>query len=371
MQVELSEEQATEVFSDDFVKANLEKFSPADLFAIDPGMLRESPESLWDLPEQPISLQVEETPTRSTNPNGKSTTQKNPSTVPSKEASLDAGGSPAARVTRMWYQNIVTDKLNRWSKGTHVNLNVDCLPSPFSLLKGHLRFDTIAKFDRIVFGPIRMSGGQIEAQGLAVNLWSFTPNVIPTQPPRFPNQFDFVAKNITFTQEDLFESKCIRNGLSRLLVRILKQTGVTSSTVTINSIEILPSNKIAIQGDATTSFGSSVPFQVRSGLSTSGRGHVLTFPGLEMSLGSSAAAFFVPILPQITLDLGHNAQLEDVAVDGIAQQLRVSARVSITPTHTRKLSSNYIQCTGSYAASHSVDVGRWLTRVGNFSFNSI
>jgi hypothetical protein len=234
-----------------------------------------------------------------------------------------------------------------------------------SLLRGRIRCDAVVDFDRMIFGAIRMSGGRLEAHRLAVNLWSFTPDMIPTAPPRFPNQFDLVATNITFTQEDLFESNSVRNGLSTLLRRVLKQTGVSSSYVSIKSIEILPINKISIQGEATTPFGSSVRFQVRTGLATTGRGHILTFPGLEMALGSSAVSFFVPILPPITLDLGHNAQLLNTEVDGVSQQLRVSARATITPSHTLVL-PNYIQSRGSYGASHMVDVGRWLTDLGNF-----
>jgi len=363
MQVELSAEQTTGVFGDaDFIKTDLEIMSPADLFPVDPALLGSE---IIDVPwGQHMSLQVEVPSTTKSKKTGKKNIKSKASDALAKPPLTEARGSPATRVTRMWYQNIVADLLDRWSKGNHVNLNVNVEPSPLSLLRGHLRCDATANFDRIVFGAIRMSGGRIQAQGLAVNLWSFTSST----PQRYPFQFDFVAQNITFTQEDLFESNCIRNGLSRLLARVVKQTGVTSSTVRINSIEILPSNKMSIQGEATTLFGSSVPFQVRSGLATTGRGHVLNFPGLEISISSSAEAFFVPVLPPITLDLGHNAQLTKVTVDGVAQQLRVCARVTIIPTHTRKL-PDYMQSKNSYAASHSVDVGRWLTKLGNFSYN--
>jgi hypothetical protein len=338
---------------EDFITANFESKSLSDLSPLQPTLLPTSRfNSMWGVPKD-LSLEVEDP-----SDNSKRT----------KIGSSEQGGSPGTRVARIWYQSIITDLLDRWSKGSHVNLKVTCEPTPMSLFRGHIRCDASVDFDRIIFGAIRVSGGRLEAHRLAVNLWSFTPDAIPAAPPRFPNQFDFVASNITFTQEDLFESRCIRNGLSNLLRRILKQAGVSSSTVSINSIEILPTNKIAIRGEATTPFGSSLPFQVRSGLSTSGRGHILTFPGLEMALGSSAVSFFVPVLPPITLDLGHNAQLLDVEVDGVSQQLRVSAKATITPSHTRIL-PNYIQSRGSYAASHMVDVGRWLTNLGNFSYS--
>jgi hypothetical protein len=347
----------------DFIVAGFESKLPSDVFSPDPKPLPDSrPDYLWVGPKD-LSLEVEDLSEQS-----KQTQQQKLAVSSTKIASPEPGGSPATRVTRAWYQNLISDLLDRWSKGSHVNLKVKCEPTPMSLFRGQIRCDASVDFDRIVFGAIRLSGGRLEAHRLAVNLLSFTPDVIPTAPPRFPNQFDFVASNITFTQEDLFESPCIRNGLSNLLRRILKQTGVTSSTISIKSIEILPTNKIAIKGEATTPFGSSVPFQVRSGLSTSGRGHILTFPGLEMALGSSAVSFFVPILPPITLDLGHNAQLLNVEIDGVSQKLQVSAKATITPSHTRIL-PNYIQSRGSYAASHMVDVGRWLTNLGNFSYS--
>jgi hypothetical protein len=361
--VDVSELRGVSNASADFIVAGFSSTSPSDIFPLDPKLLPDGrPDSLWDVPKD-LSLEVEDLSEQS-----KQTQQQKLAVSSTKIASLEPGGSPGTRVTRVWYQNILSDLLDRWSKGSHVNLKVKCEPTPMSLFRGQIRCDASVDFDRIIFGAIRLSGGRLEAHRLAVNLWSFTPDVIPTASPRFPNQFDFVASNITFTQEDLFESRCIRNGLSNLLRRILKQTGVTSSNISIKSIEILPTNKIAIRGEATTPFGSSVPFQVRSGLSTSGRGHILTFPGLEMALGSPAVSFFVPILPPITLDLGHNAQLLNVEVDGVSQQLRVSAKVTITPSHTRIL-PNYIQSRGSYAASHMVDVGRWLTKLGNFSYS--
>jgi hypothetical protein len=212
-----------------------------------------------------------------------------------------------------------------------------------------------------------MSGGRLEAHRLAINLWTFTrsrPSASkPTKRRRYPNQFDFVAHDMVFTQEDLFQSNCIRNGLRRLLVRILR-SHMTLSSVSITSIRILTGGKIAIRGKASTGFGPPVPFEVRSFLDTSSRGHVLTFPGLEVSLGPSLV--FVPVLPEVSLDLGHNAQLTKVHVDDQQAILRVSARATITPHHTLKL-SNYVQAKESYLAPFAVDVGRWLTKVGNFT----
>ena len=94
-------------------------------------------------------------------------------------------------------------------------------------------------------------------------------------------------------------------------------------------------------GEATTILDSPVSFEVRSGISTSSRGHIVTFPGLEVSL-NPALGVFMPVVPDIDLDIGHNAQIKYVNVDYSQKHLRLSARVSITPAHTVRL-GKYIQ----------------------------
>jgi hypothetical protein len=281
------------------------------------------------------------------------------------------GRSPLTRITSSVAESILTGLIDRLSDGSHVNLSVKCAPNgnAYDLLRGHFQSDASVQFDRLIFPCIQMSGGRLEAHRLAINLWTFTRSRPAASQPterrrrRYPNQFDFVAHDMVFTQEDLFQSSCIRNGLRRLLVRVLKNH-MTLSGISITSIRILTAGKIGIRGEASTGFGPPVPFEVRSFLDTSSRGHVLTFPGLEISLGPSLV--FVPVLPEVSLDLGHNAQLTKVHVDGQRAILQVSARATITPHHTLKL-SNYVQAKDSYLAPFSVDVGRWLTKVGNFT----
>jgi hypothetical protein len=290
------------------------------------------------------------------------------------EVSLEAEGdgrSPLTRITSSVAESILTGLVDRLSKGSHVNLSVKCAPNgnAYDLLRGHFQSDASVTFDRLVFPCIRMSGGRLEAHRLAINLWSFTRSPLSASQPttarrrRYPSQFDFVAHDMIFTQDDLFQSNCIRNGLRRLLVRILKNH-MSLSSVSITSIRILTTSKVAIRGKASTGFGPPVPFEVRTFLDTRSRAHVLTLPGLEISLGPSLV--FVPVLPEVSLDLGHNAQLLAVCVDGQQANLRVSARATITPHHTLKL-ANYVQAKDSYLAPFSVDVGGWLTKVGNFT----
>ena len=116
-------------------------------------------------------------------------------------------------------------------------------------------------------------------------------------------------------------------------------------------------------GEATTTFGSRVVFEVRSGLALSSRGHVLQFPGLEVSLQPQLGAF-VPVVPELDLDMGHNARLHSIRLeDGIT----LDASVHITPHHTRKLHSKYVQSSEAFAAQFFFDVGSWLTKLGNFT----
>ena len=127
-----------------------------------------------------------------------------------------------------------------------------------------------------------------------------------------------------------------------------------------------PNGKISCSGEAATSaFGGLMPFEVRSGINLTSRGHVVTFPGLEVSLQPSLG-LFVPVLAEIDLDIGHNARLIAVEVDGINKKLTVSAKATVTPEHTLKL-KKYLQTKESYAAHFTFDVGQWLTKIGNFT----
>lgn len=137
---------------------------------------------------------------------------------------------------------------------------------------------------------------------------------------------------------------------------------ITPTTITIT---LQSSNKIACSGEATTDWGSRILFEVRSGLGASSRGHVVTFPGLEVSL-NPVLGIFMPVVPEIDLDIGHNAQIKDVKVDYSKKQVQVSARVSITPDHTIKL-RKYIQSNDAFLANFHFDVGKWLTSIGNFT----
>ena len=260
--------------------------------------------------------------------------------------------SPVKSLARGYAQNVLYSLLDRWTD--HENLQVHCDPISLSR-KGVFTSHASVQFDRLATNNLRLSGGRLDAQALALNLWRFAPG--NHTGPMYPSAFDFVAHNVTLTQDDLFQSNCIRNGLQRLLLNILTPRGVQK--VTIRSIEVIHS-KLVLHGVADTGFTPSLPFQVRTGLAFASRGHILTFPGLEVSLG---LGMFVPI-PQVTVDLGHSAQLQHLELGPHCATL--GAKVTIAPTHTRKV-AYYTQSHESYRSDVSVDVGRWLTRIGRFS----
>lgn len=282
--------------------------------------------------------------------------------------------SPFARFSRKTFEKLFSERLERWSNGTNVNTYVQCeSTSPLlQILKGgSFNCDATVNVDSIAFGnKFRFSGGKLQAKNLGLNLLSFAPSVGPParqhhQKPRYPNQFELHAQNFTFRHKDLYESALIRNGLRRILTRILKNRGLSAAlTVDIQAIDILDSGKISCLGQATMLFGPPVAFEVQSGIAFASRGHILTFPGLQFSLNPTMGMFF-PI-PDVTVDLGHNAQLLDVTIDGRNKAVHVSARVTITPEHTLQI-KQYSQLSHSYGALFSVDVGRWLTQVGRFA----
>ena len=273
---------------------------------------------------------------------------------------------PLARVTAGRAENILATLFHRWTQGAHKNLQVHCDSNSgvIDIVKGIFRADATIQFDKLAFGALRVSRGELKSRRLAINLYKFAP--FCGRIPRFPSMFDLEAHEALFTQKDLFESTCIREGLKSLLSRCLENRGLNASNVQITGIKIIPSGKLSISGSATTPFGSKLDFEVRSGLDVSNRGHVLTFPGLEISL-SPSVGLFVPVVPPISLDMGHNAQITKLKLSGSNRTLQLSCRVTITPRHTRKVADSYAQDRNAYAASFYFDVGRWLTHIGRFS----
>lgn len=278
-----------------------------------------------------------------------------------KPTPLKPQGTILTRTTRSVAENTLENLLTRWCNGNVENMQIACEPKSniVDLARGLFRCDATVHCEAMKFPCLQFSGGRLSTQRLVLNLYSLKFN----RGHRFPNQFDFEATDILFTVEDLFASDCIRNGLARLLTRVLRNRGMKASKVRMQSIQILNDGKLALKGHVETGL-TDVAFEVRTGLSTASRGHVLTFPGLELSL-SPALGLFIPV-PEVSLDLGYSAQIHNLRVDP-KTGLRISCQATVTPRHTLALLQSYAQSTKSYAAPFSVDVGRWLTSVGNFS----
>lgn len=150
-----------------------------------------------------------------------------------KAASKYEGGSFIHRMTRSWFQNMLTGIIQRRSKVPPVGLRVRVAPSNVvkRMCRGQFRCDATIEFARVVFQNIRLTGGSLQAKKMTMSSFG----------PRYVNQFDIHANNCTLTEDDLFESSCIRNGLARLLVRILNNAGVTTSKIQITAVNIVVS----------------------------------------------------------------------------------------------------------------------------------
>lgn len=291
-------------------------------------------------------------------------------------------------------ERILTERIGqRWSVELPEDLMIDVRPSLGKyngvgrLFRGHFRADATLSTGRIVFDPIRFSSLQIELEQVTLNFLGFFQSndekstIQKKQCPkntkhhwqqkkqnaRYPKQFDLHIKDLTMSRQDLHFSPCVRNGLRRLLIKILKNRGVQTSSIKITSIDILPNGKVSCKGDAKTNFGSAlINFEVRSGISSSTRGHVLTFPGLEISLNRDIG-LFVPVLPTLDLDVGHNTTFKRIIIDGKQKLIKIGAKVTITPDRTVRLMRNYVQTSDAFSAKFSYDIGVWLTKLGNFS----
>lgn len=139
------------------------------------------------------------------------------------------------RMTRSWFQNFLKTAIERRSMIPPIDLKVRVAPRAVvaRLCRGQFRCDASIDARRVVFRNIRMTGGTLEAKRMTVSF---------LQKPRYSNQFDIHAHNCTFTQDDLFESSCIRNGLASLLVRTLSNAGLTTSQIQVTAVDIVVSS---------------------------------------------------------------------------------------------------------------------------------
>ena len=238
-----------------------------------------------------------------------------PSTVPQVAKTTPiVTGSLVARMTKSYGEQFLKGLLHRKTVLPPQSLTVQVTPRNVvgRILRGHYKADAMATFGKMVFPNFQLSSGQLEVKRLKLNVLSFTPDLLRGRQHvnRYPSPFDLYFTNFTWTEQDLIESDCVRNGLCNLLLRILSSAGMRPGDIVISSITILPSGKLAISGQATT-WKSKVPFVVRSFISTASRGHVVTFSGLEVSV---ALGVFMP-MARMDVDIGHNARIDSIVLE--------------------------------------------------------
>eukprot|EP00814_Leptocylindrus_danicus_P001544 CAMPEP_0116040198 /NCGR_PEP_ID=MMETSP0321-20121206/24191_1 /TAXON_ID=163516 /ORGANISM="Leptocylindrus danicus var. danicus, Strain B650" /LENGTH=546 /DNA_ID=CAMNT_0003519917 /DNA_START=427 /DNA_END=2068 /DNA_ORIENTATION=- len=323
----------------------------------------------------------------------------------------------------------VMKRLKKWTlhmRNVKVQARLDEKFLFCAILRGEIRSDVRVDFDRLAFSNLKISaGGRIDVNCCSLSLLSLVPHVNNLYPGRrFTRPFEFRAQGCTLTQDDILESTCLRNGLQNLLNRIL--TRYAYSIATVETVKILDSRKISCRGTALTALGVRVPFEVRSGLSISGNGHILTLPGLEVALDPFLKLFmpvipditvdigfkkdfvprealtalgvrvpfevrsglsisgnghiltlpglevaldpflklFMPVIPDITVDIGPNAKIESLYINGDRRLVEISARATITPSKAIDfLSYREVPQT---PAHFNVDVGEFVTNLGNF-----
>lgn len=182
-------------------------------------------------------------------------------------------------------QNMLTERISeRWTSEAPEGLNINIRSSSDNynnigrlLLKGRYRADATLSSNRIVFDNIRFSSIRAEMEQVTLNLMGFFSNdndnnqnprkrkkkeqnedqnspggrpsntyssSMPTKTTgtvRYPKQFDIHIEDLTMSRHDLLFSSCVRNGLRRLLIRLLKDRGLRSDSIRITSIDILVS----------------------------------------------------------------------------------------------------------------------------------
>jgi hypothetical protein len=187
------------------------------------------------------------------------------------------GGIPSApKLICRLLENILTDRIGvRWPAELPEDLTIDVRPSIGKynnigrLFRGRFRADAELNCGRIVFDPIRFSSIKLNMDQVTLNLMGFFqnnevneqkqkklkqgdasisqqddrkgPSNTKNNNVRYPKQFDLHIEDLTMSRHDLLFSPCVKNGLRRLLISILKDRGVQSSSIEITSMDILVS----------------------------------------------------------------------------------------------------------------------------------
>jgi hypothetical protein len=156
-------------------------------------------------------------------------------------------------------ENLLTSRIiqHTLEEPENFNIEVEPLDNTFSkLLRGRFRANAKISTGRLVFRPIRFSSGTLKLDEVTLNILGFLQP--QSQQPqdvqdigekksrrqssgvvRYPKQFDLHIDDLTMSRHDLLFSPCVKNGLRRLLVNILQDRGVQSSSIRVSSIDIM------------------------------------------------------------------------------------------------------------------------------------
>jgi hypothetical protein len=156
-------------------------------------------------------------------------------------------------------ENILTSRIIQHTLEDPENFNIEVEPldNTFSkLLRGRFHANAKVSTGRLVFRPIRFSSGTLKLDEVTLNILGFLQP--QSQQPqdvqdigekksrrqssgvvRYPKQFDLHIDDLTMSRHDLLFSPCVKNGLRRLLVNILQDRGVQSSSIRVSSIDIM------------------------------------------------------------------------------------------------------------------------------------
>ena len=146
------------------------------------------------------------------------------------------------RLTGALFENILSGIISRHATETPEDLSVEAYPQGSILamvLLGRFRTDAKVRANRLVFPAIRFSSGTLDVKRMNLNVFGFLPTQVRSA-SRFLEQFDLIAKDLTFSRHDLLFSPCVRNGLQNLLVRILHDK-VQASSIKVSSVDIMVS----------------------------------------------------------------------------------------------------------------------------------
>jgi len=124
------------------------------------------------------------------------------------------------------------------------------------------------------------------------------------------------------------------------------------------------------KGLASTKSGIEVPFELRTGVTVMGEGHVLEFVNMELVFNPNFIPVVVPVYSRlpITLDMGNNFKVKHLSINGRKKQVELNAKVTVTPGMKDDQRNAYRSVRKEDVKStYKCDVGCWLTNIGRFS----